>query len=93
VFHNRLTETAELFYLILGYLMTREGLAWYRSLSHGVVRGCQLADADADVIDSLIRPLLEHFRLLLYRTESDAFYHAWKIHLTVLTFLPQEAAG
>jgi hypothetical protein len=60
-FHKRLTKTAELYQLILGCLVTRKGLAWYPSLGPGMLRGCPLADAD--VIDSVIRSVLKHFRL------------------------------
>jgi hypothetical protein len=35
-FSTRLTETAELSQLILGYLVTREGLAWDPSLCHAL---------------------------------------------------------
>jgi hypothetical protein len=44
-FYRRLTGTADLSQLILGYLVTREWLVWYRSLAGRVVGGCALGSA------------------------------------------------
>jgi hypothetical protein len=83
-FYRRLTDTADLSQLILGYLVTREAVLWYRSLAPHVVGGCALSSAGE--VDRLTGPLLDHFREFLFATDGPAFHHAWRVYLAELDF-------
>jgi hypothetical protein len=80
--YRRLTETADLSQLILGYLVMPSGHDWYQSLARGVVTDCALGSTRK--VDALIAPFLEHLRVFLYATEEQICHHAWRTYLDVV---------
>jgi hypothetical protein len=74
--YNRLVNTADLGLLILGYLITSDGLVWYRGLpATSPVPGFTKA-----LVDFMILPLLFQFRGIL-SADGVAFLKEWKLYL------------
>jgi hypothetical protein len=85
---TRLTTTADLGQLLLGYLITRRGLEWYRHL-----------DADGGPVDNFtqksvraqIDEFLKHF-IRLFQVDQGGFFLAFDIYLTILKW-PADQPG
>jgi hypothetical protein len=81
-FYTRLTETADVPQLLLGYLITEEGIRWYRALPDVP---SPMVMTSRQYVDGQISSLLSHFRRLLV-ADPNVFFAGWKFVLTEMTF-------
>jgi hypothetical protein len=72
-FYNRMMTTADVPQLLLGYLITAEGIEWYRSLPD---TGSPVVMATKGSVESTIDCLLRHFARL-FHVDDDVFVAAW----------------
>jgi hypothetical protein len=83
-FYNRLLVTADIGQLLLGYLITAEGIQWYRSLPD---RSSAVRMGSQEWVNSQISPLVCHIARLL-GTDPDAFDSCWQKVLKSTRFDP-----
>jgi hypothetical protein len=87
-FYKRLNDTADPGQLILGYLVTPDGFAWYRSLPDEERPGTLTTKPS---VQSLVAPMLARFARRL-ATDEERFKAAWWWIITTATFPPQQSA-
>jgi hypothetical protein len=77
---NRLTTTADIGQLILGFLITERGLAWSRALARDAESGVGFTQGS---VLELIHPFVSHFVRVL-DADSASVFRAFRIYLTEL---------
>jgi hypothetical protein len=73
-FTARFTKTVDLPQMLLSSLMTRDGLAWYRSLANESFGICHLSQT---FVDGMAEPKLRQFAERM-ATDWPAFREAWR---------------
>jgi hypothetical protein len=79
---SRFTKTADINEMLLAYLMTRNGLEWYRTLRDEAIELCQLTQA---LVNDLTSPIRRWF-VELTAYDWDTFEETWAWYLQNATF-------
>jgi hypothetical protein len=81
-FAERLTTTADVSEMLMAYLMTRDGLAWYRALTNETVGACRL---NQQIVNDLTAPIRLWF-VRLIGISADIFDHNRQWYLNDSSF-------